>query len=109
VWRLDKIFPCESYEATEREPSLKLDSKVWARVLWVLDLRVTALARPSINCTDKFQSRPLVREGVLQEESRKCLTIFLMEVKENGLGVPDGGLIPGQTGRLTVGRMLTLN
>jgi hypothetical protein len=47
-----------------------------------LDLRVTALARPSSNCTDKLQTHPFVREGDPQEENRKCLKIFSREVKE---------------------------
>jgi hypothetical protein len=38
--------------------------------------------RPSSNCTDKLQTRPLVREGAVQEENRKCLKVFSMNVKE---------------------------
>jgi hypothetical protein len=43
---------------------------------------MTALARPSSTCTDKLQTRPLVREGAPQEETRKCLKVFSMEMKE---------------------------
>jgi hypothetical protein len=54
-----------------------------SRDLRDLDLRVTALAKPSSNYTDKLQTRPLVREGASQEENCKCLKVFSMKVKEN--------------------------
>jgi hypothetical protein len=60
--------------------------RIGQRVLWDLDLRMTALERPSNICTDKLQSR----------ESKI------------GRGSPEGGLIPGQTGRLAVGRKIIL-
>jgi hypothetical protein len=37
------------------------DSKIWPRVLWDSDPKMTALARASSNC--KRQTSPLVREG----------------------------------------------
>jgi hypothetical protein len=40
-------------------------------------------------------------------KNRKYLKIMSMEGKKNFSWVPDGGLIPGQTGRLTVGRKIT--
>jgi hypothetical protein len=43
---------------------------------------VTALAWLVINFTDKLQTRPLVREGASQEETRKSLKILYTEVKE---------------------------
>jgi hypothetical protein len=36
------------------------------------DPRETALARPRIKCTSKLQTRPLVREGALHQETHKC-------------------------------------
>jgi hypothetical protein len=69
---------------------------------------VTGLARPSSSCTDKLQTRPLVREDAPQEENRRCLKILSMEVKRKWLQVLDGGLIQGQTGRLTVDRKISL-
>jgi hypothetical protein len=36
---------------------------MWSRVLWNLDLRLTALARPSSNCAVKEKTCPLVRVG----------------------------------------------
>jgi hypothetical protein len=59
--------------------------------------RVTSLERPSSTCTSKLQTRPLVREGTTQEENRTCWS-----------RVPEGGLIPGETGRMTVGPKLAL-
>jgi hypothetical protein len=43
---------------------------------------MTALAKPSSICTEKLQTRSLSREGAPQEENRKCLQIFSMQVKE---------------------------
>jgi hypothetical protein len=59
--------------------------------------------KPSRTCTSKLQTCPLVREGTPQEETRKCLKIISVEGKTNWWRVTDDGLIPGQTGRLTVG------
>jgi hypothetical protein len=39
---------------------------------------------------------------------RKCLTIISVDDKENWSSVPEGGKIPGETFRLSVGRKLTL-
>jgi hypothetical protein len=53
--------------------------------------------------------RPVFSSGrVPQEESRKCMNRFSMEVKENWSRFPDVGLIPRQTGRLTVIRKIAL-
>jgi hypothetical protein len=38
-------------------------SKIWSSVLWNLDTRVVALARPRSNYTSKLQTHLLVREG----------------------------------------------
>jgi hypothetical protein len=43
------------------ELNLKWDSKIWSRVLRDLDLRATAVARHNSTCSDRLQSRPLVR------------------------------------------------
>jgi hypothetical protein len=49
--------------------------------------------------------------GALREETLKCLYIFATKEKEKFVAGPDGGLIPRQTGRLTIVRkiILTLN
>jgi hypothetical protein len=62
--------------------SSKCDIQILSRILRNLDLRMTALARPSSNCSDKLQTRPLVREDSSQEETRKFLIIFSVEMKE---------------------------
>jgi hypothetical protein len=62
----------------------------------------------SSDCTCKLQTRPLVKEGASREENRKCLKIFSIEVKKKCSLFTDGDLIPGQTGRLTVGPKITL-
>jgi hypothetical protein len=68
---------------------------MWSRVQRDLDLRVTALARSSSNYTSKLQTRTLVREA-----PQKMKTA-------NWSQFPDGGLMPGQTIRLTMGRKIT--
>jgi hypothetical protein len=50
------------------------DSKIWPRVLRDSDPKITALARASSNC--KGQTRPLVREGALNQQTRNCQTII---------------------------------
>jgi hypothetical protein len=103
---LPQLTPLEL--VTKKEPSLKWYSKIWPRISWNLYPRVRALAGPSSNCTDKLQTRPLVRDGAQQEENCKCLKIFSMEVKKKLSLVPDCGLVPEQTGWLTVGGKITL-
>jgi hypothetical protein len=51
------------------------DSKIWSRVPWDSDSRMTALARASSNC--KRQIRPLVRESVPHQmpDSNKNLVV----------------------------------
>jgi hypothetical protein len=49
------------------------DRKIWSRVLWDSDPRMTALARTSSNC--KWQTRSLVRESALHQQTRNCLTV----------------------------------
>jgi hypothetical protein len=61
------------------------------RVLLGLDLRVTALEGLGIKCTDKLNTRPLVREGAPKKKSSKCLKIFPMEVKEKLVAVDFAG------------------
>jgi hypothetical protein len=70
--------------------------------------KVTRLAMPSSIFMSKFQTRPLVREDSPYKKG-KYLEIVSVEREINWLRVPDGGLIPGQTGRLTVGRKINLN
>jgi hypothetical protein len=70
--------------------------------------------RPKSDCSGKaqkqlysnLQTRPLVREGATNLQTRKCLKEIARR-KKNWSQVPDGRLTPGQTGRLTVGRKLT--
>jgi hypothetical protein len=50
------------------------ESKVWPRVLRDSDPKMTALARASSNC--KRQTRPLVREGVSNQQTRNYQTII---------------------------------
>jgi hypothetical protein len=62
---------------------------------------MTAVARANSNC--KRQTRPLVREGATHQQTRNCLTAIKIWP-----WAPDGCLKPRQTGRLTVGRNITL-
>jgi hypothetical protein len=50
------------------------DSKICPRVLRDSDPNMTALARPSSNC--KLQTRPLVKEGAPNQQTRNCQTII---------------------------------
>jgi hypothetical protein len=54
----------------------------------------------------ELQTRPLVREGATKQQRRSCLRKISWR-RKNWSRVPDGRLIPGRTGRLTVGRKLT--
>jgi hypothetical protein len=62
---------------------------------------MTALARATSNC--KRQTRPLVREDAPQQQTRNCLTVTKIWSR-----VLDWCLTPRQTGRLTIGRHITL-
>jgi hypothetical protein len=55
----------------------------------------------------KLQTSPLVKEGTTKLQTRNCLQ-EISRRKKNLSQVPDGRLTPGQTGRLTVGRKLTV-
>jgi hypothetical protein len=77
------------------------DSKIWSRVPWDSDPRMTALARTSSNC--KRQTHSLVRESAPHQQTRNCLTVIKIWSWS-----PDGCFIPRQTGRLTVGRNIRL-
>jgi hypothetical protein len=68
-------------------------------VLWHLDQRVTALARPRSNCTSKLQICPLVREGVPTKKTANCQT-----EKKIWTWATDGGPTQRQADRMTVGR-----
>jgi hypothetical protein len=69
--------------------------------------------RPKSDCSGKaqkqlysnLQTRPLVREGATNLQTRKCLK-EISRRKINWSQVPDGRLTLGQTGRLAVGRKL---
>jgi hypothetical protein len=58
---------------------------------------MTALASASSNC--KRQTRPLVREGAPNQQTRNNKDLVV---------TPDECFLPRQTGRLTVGRNITL-
>jgi hypothetical protein len=77
------------------------DSKIGSRVPRDSDPRMTALARISSNC--KRQTRSLVRESAPHQQTRNCLTAIKIWSSD-----PDVCLTPRQTGRLTVGRNITL-
>jgi hypothetical protein len=62
---------------------------------------MTALARTSSNC--KRQTRSLVRESAPHQQIRNYLTVTKIWSQ-----APDGCLTPRHTGRLTVGRNITL-
>jgi hypothetical protein len=53
-----------------------------------------------------LQTRPLVREGATELQTRKRLK-EISRRKKNWSQVPDGRLTSGQTGQLAVGRKLT--
>jgi hypothetical protein len=50
------------------------DNKIWPRVLWDSDPRMTALAKASSNC--KRQTRPLVRESAPLQQTRNYPTVI---------------------------------
>jgi hypothetical protein len=61
----------------------------------------SGLSRTSSSC--KRQTRPLVREGVSHQQTYNCLTVITIWP-----WATDGCLIPRDTGRLTIGRNITL-
>jgi hypothetical protein len=67
----------------------------------ILAETMTAVTRASSNC--KRQNRPVVREGAPHPQTRNCLTVIKI-----WSWAPDGCLTARQTGRLTVGRNITL-
>jgi hypothetical protein len=69
---------------------------------------VTALERPISTHTSKLQTRPLVREGAPQEKPANVSKYFSWKSKEDWSRVTNGDLLPGEAGRLTVGRKITL-
>jgi hypothetical protein len=77
------------------------DSKVRSWLLRDSDPRNTALARPSGKY--KLQIRPLARTGTRHQEKRKCPTVIKI-----WSWAPNGCLRTTQTGRLTVGRKVSL-
>jgi hypothetical protein len=72
--------------------SLKRDSNLWSWVLWDVDPRVTG------NCTEKWQTRPLIRKGDTQHEDCKCPPV---------IQIWSWAPTPIRTGRLTVGCKIT--
>jgi hypothetical protein len=78
------------------------DSKIWSRVPWDSDPRMTALVGTGSSC--KWQTRPLIREGMPHQQTCNCLAIIKV-----WSWAPDGCLTPRQTGRLAVGGNIILN
>jgi hypothetical protein len=83
------------------------DTKIWSWVPWDSGLKGAVLTMSDKNW--KLQTRLLVREGAPHQHLRKCLKIIKERKEKNWSRVPDGCLTPRQTGRLTVGRNVTLN
>jgi hypothetical protein len=77
------------------------DSKIWSLVPEDTDQRMTALAKARSNC--KWQTHPLITKGAPHQQTRKCVTVTKI-----WFWAPDGCLTPRKTGRLTVGRNMTL-
>jgi hypothetical protein len=75
--------------------------KIWPRVPRDSGPKMTALARARSNY--KQQTRPLVRESTLYQQTRNCLKITTI-----WSWAPEGCFIPRKTGRLTVGRNIRL-
>jgi hypothetical protein len=75
----------------------------------------SAELRPKSDCSGKaqkqlysnLQTRSFVGEGATKLQTRNCPK-EISRRKNNWSQVPDGRLTPGQTGRLTVGRKLTV-
>jgi hypothetical protein len=67
--------------------------------------QVTALARTSTY--SKLQTRPLIREDATKLQTQNSLK-KISRRKKNWSRVPDGRLTPRRTGRLIVGRNVTL-
>jgi hypothetical protein len=76
-------------------------SKIYSRVPRDSYTRMTALARASSKC--KRQTRPLVRDSVPQQQT--CNSLKVIKIWSS---VSNGRLTSRQTGRLPVGRNITL-
>jgi hypothetical protein len=59
------------------------------------------------DCTENYRA-VLSSERASHNKNSTFLKNIPWKRKKNWWWVPDGGLIPGQTGRLTVGRKVTL-
>jgi hypothetical protein len=78
-----------------------IDTRVRSRILLDLDSRITALARPSRNCTNKLQTRPFVIKGA-QQDNRRCPTVIKI-----WSCAQEGWPTPSQTAQLSVVREIT--
>jgi hypothetical protein len=79
--------------------------KMGKRIQWDM---VSSNTRPSSTCTSKLETRPLVwKVAPYRKRNHKYLKVISVEGKKSWSRVPDGGLVSGQTGRLTVGRTIT--
>jgi hypothetical protein len=82
---LKRVLPCGGgIEYLHRNPTCRKrrrkgksriwDSKIWSRVPWEKDLKMTALSRTRSNC--KRQTRPLDRKNAPYQQTRNCLTVL---------------------------------
>jgi hypothetical protein len=70
---LEVVFPILSVQSVCKRRELRFGMLIWPRVLRNSDPKMTALAMTSSNC--KRQTRPLVREGAPNQQTRNCQTI----------------------------------
>jgi hypothetical protein len=89
-----------SHRRQRKGKSRMWDSKIWSRVLWDSDPKMTALARASSNC--KWETRHLC------QRERPTSTNPQLSDNKNLVISPRWLFIPTQTGRLTVGRNIRL-
>jgi hypothetical protein len=102
--RLSSGIPREDAGSNTSTVSLRVvgdDEKETLESVTVKYGRESRRTRTSSNC--KRQARPFVREDAPYQQTRKCQTVI-----KTWSWAPDGCFIPGQTGRLTVGRSIGL-
>jgi hypothetical protein len=74
LWLLSLDSSSASRGRRRKGTSRIWDSKIWSRVPWDSDSRMTELAWASSNC--KRQTRPLVRETAPHQQTRNSLTLI---------------------------------
>jgi hypothetical protein len=63
-----------SHRRRRKRKSQIWDSKLWSRVLWESDPKMSALARAGSNW--RRQIRPLIRESAPHQQTSNCLTVI---------------------------------